>query len=73
MVPEEFETLPVIYRRCQNKIRSKRNIYGRSGIFRKVKPRRRTTMGLGPHGAHPLSAAPLRGGVQVKDSTPRAV
>jgi hypothetical protein len=53
MVPEGFETLPVIYRRCWNEIRSNRNIYARSRIFRKVKPRRWTTMGPGPHGAHP--------------------
>jgi hypothetical protein len=30
-------------------------------------------MGLGPHGAYTLLAAPLGGGVQVKDSTPREV
>jgi hypothetical protein len=30
-------------------------------------------MGLGPHGAHSYLAAPLGGGVQVKDSTPRVV
>jgi hypothetical protein len=53
MVPKGFETLPVIYIRCQNEIRSNQNIYERSGIFQKVKPQRWITMGLGPHGAHP--------------------
>jgi hypothetical protein len=73
MVPEGSETLPVIYKRCQKEIRSNQNIDGRPGIFWNVKPRRWTTMGLGMHGAHPLSAAPLGVGVLVKDSTPRAV
>jgi hypothetical protein len=69
---EGSKTLLVIYRRCQNEIRSNRSIYGKSRIRRKVKPRRWTTMGLGPHGAHPWPAAPLGGGVQARDS-PRAV
>jgi hypothetical protein len=49
------------------------SIYGRSRIFQKVKPHRWTAIGLEPHGAHSSPTAPLDGGFQVKDSTPRAV
>jgi hypothetical protein len=73
MVPEGSKTLPVIYKRYRKEIRSNQNIDGRPGIFRNVKPQRWTTMGLGPHGAHPWPDAPLGGGVLGKDSTPRAV
>jgi hypothetical protein len=73
MVPQGSETLPLIYRRCRKEIRSNQNIYGRSGIFWKVKPQRWTTMGPRPHGAHPWPAAPLAGGVIVQESTPSAV
>jgi hypothetical protein len=59
LVPKGSKTLPVIYRRCQNEIRSNWSIYGKSRIRQKVKPQRWTTMGLGPPGAHPSSAAPL--------------
>jgi hypothetical protein len=40
-------------------IRSNRSIYGKSRIRQKVKPRRWTTMGLGPHG--PTNGWPYQG------------
>jgi hypothetical protein len=53
LIPKGSETLPVIYRRCQNEIRANRSIYRKSRILQKVKTQRWTAMGQGPHGAHP--------------------
>jgi hypothetical protein len=48
--------------------RSNRSIYGRSGIFRKVKPQRWTTMGLGHMG--PTLNRPHHWVVEFKSKTP---
>jgi hypothetical protein len=53
MLPERSKTLPVVYRKVSEDIRSNRSIYGKSRIRQKVKPQRWTTMGQGPTPGRP--------------------
>jgi hypothetical protein len=57
MVLEGFKTLPMIYRKVSEEIRSNWSIYEKSRIRLKDKPRRWTTIVMGPQGAHPWPAA----------------